>query len=100
MDRKHAHHSTPDDDIPEMTKEDFARAKSVREHMPGLIEAMKRLRGRPKSAAPKERVSLRLDPKILAAYKATGPGWQRRIADTLARAAPRAKHKKRSSRAA
>jgi uncharacterized protein (DUF4415 family) len=89
-----------DEDSPEMTAADFKRARLMRDVMPEVVEAFKRARGRPRSSAPKERVSLRLDPKILAAYKATGPGWQRRIAETLARAAPRLRSKRRSSKAA
>lgn len=97
MDRKLKNRSMPDDDIPEMTAEDFARAKPLRVAMPEVVEAMKR--GRPRSPAPKERVSLRLDPKIVAAYRSTGPGWQRRIADTLARAVPRSRPKRRKLKA-
>jgi uncharacterized protein (DUF4415 family) len=100
MVRKHARRSLPDDDIPEMTAEDFARAKPLRDVMPEVVEAFKRLRGRPKSPAPKQRVSLRLDPKIVAAYKATGPGWQQRIGDTLAREARHLKPKRGASTAA
>lgn len=77
------------DDIPEMTKADFARATRLRDAMPEVIEAMKGGRGRPKLANAKERVSLRLDPDVVAAYKATGEGWQTRINDTLARAISR-----------
>ena len=76
-------------EIPEMKPADFVRARPMRELMPDVVAAMKR--GRPKSSAPKERVSLHLDPKIVAAYKATGLGWQRRIAEALARAAPQLK---------
>ncbi len=89
-----------DDDIPEMRAADFARAKSLRADMPDVVEAMKRGRGRPKLAHPKERVSLRLDAKIVAAYKATGEGWQSRINAILARALPRQKTKRRGSKAA
>lgn len=78
---------TPDDDIPEMTARDFSRAKPMREVMPDVLAALKRGRGRPKLEAPKERVSLRLDPDVLAAYRAKGDGWQRAINDTLAKAA-------------
>jgi uncharacterized protein (DUF4415 family) len=78
----------PDDEIPEMTKKEFSRAKPLRDAMPGVVEAMKRGRGRPKVAAPKQRVSLRLDPRVVAAYKATGTGWQSRINDVLAAALP------------
>jgi uncharacterized protein (DUF4415 family) len=90
----------PDDDIPELTEADFATAKSLKADMPEVVGAMKRGRGRPKVESPKERVSLRLDPKIVAAYKATGEGWQSRINDILARALPPQKAKRRSSKAA
>ena len=90
------------DDIPEMTAADFARAKPMREAMPQVVEAMKRGRGRPKSLSPKARVSLRLDEDVVAAYKATGDGWQSRINDALAHAIglrrdkPRPKAEKRA----
>jgi uncharacterized protein (DUF4415 family) len=44
-------------------------------------------RGRPKSAAPKEAVSLRLDSDVLAHFRADGPGWQSRINAALRKAA-------------
>jgi len=44
-------------------------------------------RGRPKSAAPKEAVKLRLDPDVLAHFRATGPGWQTRVNKALREAA-------------
>lgn len=47
-------------------------------------------RGRPVSANPKEHINLRLSPDVLAAFRATGKGWQTRIDETL-RAALRAK---------
>lgn len=90
----------PDDDIPEMTEADFASAKSLKKHMPEVVAAMKRGRGRPKIENPKERVSLRLDPKVVAAYKATGEGWQSRINEILARALLQQKSKRRPSKAA
>lgn len=90
----------PDADIPEMADADFAAAKSLKTDMPEVVTAMKRGRGRPKVENPKARVSLRLDPKIVAAYKATGEGWQSRINEVLARALPRQKHKRRPSKAA
>ena len=93
-------HIVPDDDIPEMTDADFAGAKSLKTAMPDVVEAMKRGRGRPKVENPKERVSLRLDPKIVAAYKATGEGWQSRINEILARALSDQRPKRRSSKAA
>jgi uncharacterized protein (DUF4415 family) len=85
----------PDDDIPEMTATEFSRAKPLRAAMPKVVEAMKRGRGRPRTANPKQRVSLRLDPRILAAYKATGAGWQLRIAEVLAASLPKCAAKRR-----
>jgi uncharacterized protein (DUF4415 family) len=90
----------PDDDIPEMTAAHFAAAKTMKDSMPEVVEAMKRGRGRPKAESPKERVSLRLDPKVVAAFKATGDGWQSRINDILAGALPRPTGKRRASKAA
>jgi uncharacterized protein (DUF4415 family) len=100
MASKHGKGITPDDDIPEMTDADFTAAKSLKQNMPDVVEAMKRGRGRPKVAHPKQRVSLRLDPKIIAAYKATGEGWQSRINEVLARALPHRRAKRRSAKAA
>jgi uncharacterized protein (DUF4415 family) len=46
-------------------------------------QATRRGRGRPKSAAAKQQISVRLDPDVLAALRAAGPGWQSRINDLL-----------------
>ena len=40
-------------------------------------------RGRPALAKPKQAVSLRLDPDVIAYFKAAGPGWQTRINERL-----------------
>jgi uncharacterized protein (DUF4415 family) len=41
-------------------------------------------RGRgPQKRPTKRLVSLRLDPEIIERFRATGPGWQSRINDTL-----------------
>jgi len=47
----------------------------------------KAIRGRPPSAKRKEMINIRLDPDILAYFRATGPGWQSRINATLRKAA-------------
>ena len=44
-------------------------------------------RGRPKAAVTKVSTTLRLDPDVLAAFRATGPGWQSRINTALRKAA-------------
>ena len=40
-------------------------------------------RGRPKAAVTKVATTIRLDPDVLAAFKADGPGWQTRINQAL-----------------
>lgn len=41
--------------------------------------------GRPRSASPRQLISLRLPPEVVKRWRATGPGWQTRMADRLAR---------------
>jgi uncharacterized protein (DUF4415 family) len=68
------------DDAPELTKKHFERADVYRGEE--LIR-----RGRPPSEHPKEAIKLRIDPDVLAHFRATGPGWQTRINEALRRAA-------------
>jgi uncharacterized protein (DUF4415 family) len=44
---------------------------------------LRTLRGRPKSANPKQLVSVRYSPEVLAFFKATGEGWQSRMDGVL-----------------
>jgi uncharacterized protein (DUF4415 family) len=76
-----------DDDNPEWTEEDFARAKRAGEVLPPEVIAAfgKNRGGRPKGSN-KEQVSLRLDKDVLDKFRATGPGWQTRINEALRRA--------------
>lgn len=46
-------------------------------------------RGRPKLADPRQLLSLRLPPQVIARWKATGPGWQTRMAKALEKSAPK-----------
>lgn len=75
------------EDIPEWTDPDFAHARPMGEMFPEIVEAFQRMRGQrgPQKAPTKERVGLRLDPDVIAHFRATGPGWQSRINDVLAR---------------
>jgi uncharacterized protein (DUF4415 family) len=79
----------PDDDLPEVTDAMLADAE---------LRVGERVirRGRPPSAAPKEAIKLRIDPDVLAYYRAQGPGWQTRINATLRRAAKRGAAKQRA----
>lgn len=44
---------------------------------------MRALRGRPRSSNPKQLVSVRYSPEVLAYFKATGDGWQSRMDGVL-----------------
>ncbi len=68
------------DDAPELTEEWFETAD--------VYDGEKLIsRGRPKSAAPKQAISLRIDADVLEKFKADGPGWQGRMNEILRKAA-------------
>jgi uncharacterized protein (DUF4415 family) len=57
-----------------------------------LAGAVVKKGGRPRSANPRLLISLRLPAEVVARWRATGPGWQTRMAERLAKApVPRAK---------
>lgn len=66
------------DDAPGLTAADLARADVyVGERL------VRRGRGRPRSPAPKQQVTVRLDAALLDALRATGPGWQTRLNEAV-----------------
>ena len=75
------------DDAPEWTEEMFRRAavyhgdKLIRPAQGTLTKP-----GRPKSADPKQQVTLRLDSVVLEKFRAMGPRWQSRINAELRKA--------------
>jgi uncharacterized protein (DUF4415 family) len=79
-----------DDDNPEWTKADFARAVPADQvHDPVIAQALVRKVGRPAGSIKpnaKRTISLRLDPDVIDGWRATGPGWQARMNETLRRA--------------
>ena len=74
-----------DPDAPEWTDEDWARTRPAIEVAPELVEWSRRTRGKQKAPV-KELISIRLDPDIIAHFRASGPGWQTRLNDTLRKA--------------
>ncbi len=60
------------EELPELTGEMLARAKVNKG-------------GRPVSANPRKLIALRLPAKVLERWKATGPGWQTRMAERLSK---------------
>lgn len=67
-----------DRENPELTAEDFAQARPAQEVFAELGVPMPRRRG-PSTKPHKIAVSIRLSPDVLAAFRATGRGWQPRV---------------------
>jgi uncharacterized protein (DUF4415 family) len=63
------------DDVPELTDAYFENAAIYQ----GEVLIRPGRRGRPRVAAPKKLTSLRIDPSVLTAFRAMGPGWQTRM---------------------
>ncbi len=82
-----------DKENPEWGPDEFARARPFRDVVRERFgdkdaEEILRPRGRPKAAQTKVPVSLRIDAGTLEAWKATGKGWQTRMAKLLCEQAP------------
>ena len=58
------------EELPELTEEMLARAQISKG-------------GRPPSENPRKQLTLRLPADVIERWKATGPGWQTRMADRL-----------------
>lgn len=77
-----------DPDAPEATDEQLAQARPFADAFPALADKMRRnVGGRPKADKTKVAVSIRLDPEVLEAFKAGGPGWQSRMNKALRKVA-------------
>jgi uncharacterized protein (DUF4415 family) len=72
-------------DIPEITAEQFARMRPASEVVPEIVAQYRRQRGRQK-APTKVLISLRVDRDVLDHFRATGKGWQTRMAEALEKA--------------
>ena len=73
-----------DDESPEWTAPDFAKARPASEVLPQIFGAklaqeMLTPRGRPRAAHPKERINIRLSHEVVEYFKSAGDGWQTRI---------------------
>ncbi len=69
-----AHAIRPDEykELPEITEEALARA-------------VVKKGGRPRSRNPRKLISIRLPVDVIERWRATGPGWQTRIAERLSK---------------
>ena len=72
--RVDAHSVKPEEyeELPELTEEMLARAKINKG-------------GRPLSSNPRRLISLRLPADVIERWRATGPGWQTRMAERLSK---------------
>lgn len=86
---------TDPDDAPELTAEMLDQAEVFRGNT-----FIRRGRGRPKSEAAREQISVRLDPDVLAKLREAGPGWQSQINSILRQALGLAAAGRTRSRAA
>lgn len=82
-----------DPDNPELTDEELAAMRPASEVLPAELYAAlskhrpgQRGRGKPQANV---QVTLRINPDALAAWKASGEGWQARMNDVLVREAPK-----------
>jgi len=80
--QKNSPRTLHDPDLPEITNDWIAGADLY--HGEKLVR-----RGRPKLENPRQLLSLRLPPQIIDRWKASGPGWQTRMAEALEKSAPK-----------
>ena len=64
------------EELPELTDDMLARGKVNKG-------------GRPRSPNPRKLISIRLPEDVIKRWRATGPGWQTRMADKLAKVPPK-----------
>ena len=77
-----------DDENPEWTAADFAKARPASEVLPQIFGAklaqeILKPRGRPRAEHPKERINIRLSHEVVEYFKSAGDGWQTRIDSAL-----------------
>jgi uncharacterized protein (DUF4415 family) len=83
--RRSSARTSPDlDEVPELVRDWIAGADNYEGTR--LVR-----RGRPRLEKPKRLLSLRLPPDVIANWKASGPGWQTRMAEMLERTQPKAR---------
>jgi uncharacterized protein (DUF4415 family) len=72
----------PDDENPEWTEEDFARARPFREFFPEFVEAWEQ-NGKVLVAVPKVDIAFSLDPEIVESIRASGSDYNARVERVL-----------------
>ncbi len=94
-----------DEENPEWTKADFARARPAAEFLREQFGAeaaailLKPKRGRPPKPVTKRAIHIRLSPEVVEYFRSTGQGWQTRVDQILKKhVAKRAGAKQRAPR--
>lgn len=87
-----ARKQTLNDDAPTLTDAELAEMRPAREVLTAdelaAVSSVRKARiGRPPAEVRKVPVTIRLDPDIVEAFKATGDGWQSRMNAALRKAA-------------
>ena len=72
--------------------------RPAREVRPEFVAAYERSRGRPLKEKKKVPVTLRLDPDVVKALRASGPGWQTRTNALLAKLTKKSAAKRTQAR--
>jgi len=83
--------AAPGEDRPLTPAEEASMKNAVVVHGGGFLAVREALAKRRRGAGkklPKQQVTLRIEPSTLARWKASGAGWQTRIAQVLAEHAP------------
>ncbi|ABM58604.1 BrnA antitoxin family protein [Verminephrobacter eiseniae] len=81
---QHAPLIDDDGEVRELTAADLRRFKPAHLALPPALQKTLGMRVRgPQKAPTKQATTIRLSPDVMAAFKATGHGWQTRIDDAL-----------------
>lgn len=77
-------------EVRELTAEDIRAMRPMAEVLPPelvkIISERKRGERGPQKSPTKQQVTLRLDREVVDRFRATGPGWQKRINEALKKA--------------
>ena len=70
-------------DSPELTDEEIAGLRPMKEALPEVYAALQAEIGKRGPAKTKEAISIRLDIDLVEKLRASGPGWQSRVNEAL-----------------
>ncbi|AMJ60638.1 BrnA antitoxin family protein [Bosea sp. PAMC 26642] len=70
-------------DSPELTDEEIAGLRPMKEALPGLYAVLQEELRKRGPAKTKESISIRLDIDLVQKLRASGPGWQSRVNEAL-----------------